>query len=335
MVTRERPTLEAVARRAGVSRATVSRVVNGSTTVAVGIRDAVNQAVEELGYVPNQAARSLVTRRTDSIALVVSEPTAQVFGDDPFFADVVRGVSAELELEDKQLVLLTTDSPAGRERVRRFTSVHVDGVLLLSFHGTDPLYLSLGRQGPPMVCGGRPRYGRDELSYVDFDNTGGAREAVEYLIAAGRRRIVTIAGPQDMNAGVDRLIGYREAIAAADRRAIVAYGDFTRDSGARAMHSLLADEPDLDAVFCGSDLMALGALSALRAAGRAVPEDVAVVGFDDIEAARYAEPPLTTVQQPSPLLGREMVRMMLRILAGEEVESPKTLPTRLVLRGSA
>ncbi|HEY1177792.1 MAG TPA: LacI family DNA-binding transcriptional regulator [Phytomonospora sp.] len=329
-----RPTLEQVAKLAGVSRATASRVVNGAGGVSAGVREAVRAAVDSLGYVPNPAARSLVTRRTDSIALVVSEPTSQVFGDDPFFIDVVRGVSAELEAGDRQLVLMTTDTPAGRERVKRFTSVHVDGVLLLSCHGNDPLYSALGKQGPPVVCGGRPLYGPN-LAYVDVDNVGGARQGVDYLIKAGRRRIVTIAGPQDMNAGVDRLVGYREAIAAADRRAIVAYGDFSRDSGERAMHSLLADEPELDAVFAASDLMAIGALAALRNSGRRVPEDVAVVGFDDIEQARYAEPPLTTVQQPSPLLGREMVRMMQRILCGEPPESPMTLPTQLVLRSTA
>ncbi|GLZ79729.1 LacI family transcriptional regulator [Actinorhabdospora filicis] len=329
-----RPTLEQVARLAGVSRATVSRVVNGGAGVSAAVRDAVRAAVDSLGYVPNPAARSLVTRRTDSIALVVSESTAQVFGDDPFFADIVRGVSAELELSDKQLVLLTTDTAAGRDRVRRYTSAHVDGVLLVSHHGNDPLYTALNAQGPPVVCGGRPLYAAN-TSYVDVDNTGGAYKAVDYLIRAGRRRIATIAGPQDMNAGVDRLTGYRAAVQKHGRRAIVAYGDFSRDSGQAAMHALLADEPDLDAVFCGSDLMAVGALASLRAKGRRVPDDVAVIGFDDIQQARYAEPPLTTVHQPSPLLGREMVRMMTRILSGEVPVEPVTLPTQLVLRSSA
>lgn len=329
-----RPTLEQVARLAGVSRATVSRVVNGGAGVSPAVREAVRAAVDSLGYVPNPAARSLVTRRTDSIALVVSESTSHVFGDDPFFADVVRGVSAELELSDKQLVLLTTDTAAGRDRVRRYTRSHVDGVLLISHHGNDPLYAALTEQGPPVVCGGRLLYG-ETTSYVDVDNVDGAVKAVEFLIRSGRTRIATIAGPQDMSGGVDRLTGYRRAMEAHGRRAIVAYGDFSRDSGQAAMFALLADEPDLDAVFCGSDLMAMGALSSLRAKGRRVPDDVAVIGFDDIQQARYAEPPLTTVHQPSPLLGREMVRLMMRILAGETPSEPVMLPTQLVLRASA
>src|SRR4051794_34886499 len=140
MVTRERPTLEAVARRAGVSRATVSRVVNGSTSVASAIRDAVNQAVRELGYVPNQAARSLVTQRTESIALILPETANRVFSDDAFFPGLIRGVSIELDAAEKQLVLMMAGSTAGHDRVERYAmSGHVDGVLFASMHGSDAL----------------------------------------------------------------------------------------------------------------------------------------------------------------------------------------------------
>ena len=157
MVTRERPTLEAVARRAGVSRATVSRVVNGSTTVAVAIRDAVNAAVEELGYVPNQAARSLVTQRTESIALILPETASRVFSDDLFFPAVIRGVSLELEAADKQLVLMMAGSAASHDRVERYAMAgHVDGVMFASMHGADPLPGALSRIGIPVVCSGRP-----------------------------------------------------------------------------------------------------------------------------------------------------------------------------------
>src|ERR671933_299461 len=156
-MTRERPTLEAVARRAGVSRATVSRVVNGSPTVAEAIREAVNRAVAELGYVPNQAARSLVTQRTDSIALILPETANRVFSDDLFFPAIIRGVSAELEAANKQLVLMMAGSAKSHGRVERYAVAgHVDGVMFASMHGADPLPGALVRQGIPVVCSGRP-----------------------------------------------------------------------------------------------------------------------------------------------------------------------------------
>ncbi|WP_061299203.1 LacI family DNA-binding transcriptional regulator [Herbidospora cretacea] len=324
-----RPTLEKVAARAGVSRATVSRVVNGSTTVAEHIRVAVQRAVEELGYVPNQAARSLVTQRADSIALVFSEPPVRVFSDDPTFAGIIRGVSLEADAADKQVVLMLAGSSRGHERVERYTtSGHVDGVIVASMHGADPLPAALARRGIPVVCSGRPLTG-SSLPYVDIDNVGGAESAVRHLLESGRRRIATIAGPPDMVAGIDRLTGYRSTLRDSGRRSIIAIGDFTRDGGFDAMNQLLEDDPALDAVFAASDMMALGALQALRRAGRRVPDDVAVIGYDDIPSAPYADPPLTTVRQPTLRMGRELARLLLN--PGESV----ILPTELVVRESA
>jgi DNA-binding LacI/PurR family transcriptional regulator len=330
-----RPTLEQVARRAGVSRATVSRVVNGSTRVAAPIREQVHRAVAELGYVPNLAARSLVTQRTDSIALILPETTTRVFSDDQFFPGIIRGVSQQLEAADKQLVLMLVGSVAAHERAEAYaTGGHVDGVLFASVHGADPLPELLARSGVPVVCSGRPM-GRSKVPYVDVDQKGGVAAAVAHLLERGRRRIATIAGPQDMVAGLDRLAAYRQALAGSDRRSIVAVGDFTRESGVVAMRQLLADDPSLDAVFVASDLMAHGALRALRDAGRRVPEDVAVVGFDDIEMARYTDPPLSTVRQPIEEIGHTLARQLLRLLAGEPVEPALVLPTDLVLRDSS
>lgn len=331
----QRPTLEAVARRAGVSRATVSRVVNGSTTVAEPIREAVRRAVAELGYVPNLAARTLVTQRTDSIALVMPEEATRVFSDDQVFPGIIRGAAQELEAADKQLVLMLAGSPAGHERVERYTTGrHVDGVLFASLHGADPLPAKLAALGIPVVCSGRPLDGAN-VPYVDVDQVAGVTKAVRHLIDSGRRRIATIAGPQDMVAGIERLAGYRDTVAAAGLSEMVAVGDFTRESGAAAMHELLTAHPDLDAVFAASDLMAHAALRTLREAGRRVPEDVAVIGFDDIETAAYTEPPLTTVRQPIVELGRQGTRLLLRLAAGEDVEPALILPTELVIRESA
>ncbi|MER5453722.1 MULTISPECIES: LacI family DNA-binding transcriptional regulator [unclassified Micromonospora] len=331
----QRPTLEAVARRAGVSRATVSRVVNGSTTVAEPIQEAVRQAVAELGYVPNLAARTLVTQRTDSIALVMPEEATRVFSDDQVFPGIIRGAAQELEAADKQLVLMLAGSPAGHERVERYTTGrHVDGVLFASLHGADPLPAKLAALGIPVVCSGRPLDGAD-IPYVDVDQVAGVTRAVRHLIDGGRRRIATIAGPQDMVAGIERLTGYRETVAAAGLPEMVAVGDFTRESGAAAMRELLAAHPDLDAVFAASDLMAHAAMRTLRETGRRVPDDVAVIGFDDIETAAYTDPPLTTVRQPIVELGRQGTRLLLRLAAGEDVEPALILPTELIIRESA
>jgi DNA-binding LacI/PurR family transcriptional regulator len=326
-----RPTLEAVAARAGVSRATVSRVVNGRTTVDPGIRDAVLRAVDELGYVPNSAARSLVTQRTDSIALVVSEPPTRVFSDDPLFSLVVRTAGSELEKAGKQVVLMLASSTPAQERVERYVAGgHVDGVMFVSMHGGDALPAAIMRLGVPVVSYGRPAVAVD-LPHADNDNRGGAAQAVRHLRATGRRRIATIAGPGDMIGGQDRLAGYRDALEGGPE--LVAEGDFTRASGADAMERLLAADPGLDAVFAANDLMAIGALRALRRAGRRVPDDVAVVGFDDIEAARFTEPPLTTVRHPVVEQATAMVRLLLTP-PRERGADRVVLPTELVVRDS-
>ena len=334
---RAQPTLEEVAALAGVSRATVSRVVNGSPRVSAEARSLVQRAVAQLGYVPNRAARSLVTRRTDSIALVMSEPEDRVFSD-PFFARIVRGVSAELAATEVQLVLVMARSPAQEERLERYVAGgHVDGVLLASLHGDDPLPRKLEEAGVPVVLVGRPATAT-RASYVDADNRGGAAVAVQHLLARGRRRIATITGPLDMAPGLDRLDGYRDALRAAGARAtrrLVEEGDFTEESGQRAMRALLERAADMDAVFAANDLMAAGALDALRAAGRRVPEDVAVVGFDDSVVSRWSEPRLTSVAQPVEEMGRQITRLLLARIAGEAAGVSVILHTNLVVRESS
>jgi DNA-binding LacI/PurR family transcriptional regulator len=325
-----------------VGRGTVSRVINGSPQVSPGVRAAVERAIAELGYVPNRAARSLVTRRTDSIALVVSESGDRVFTE-PFFAGIVRGVSSALLDTPMQLWLAMAQSGPERARLERhLTSQHVDGVLLLSLHGDDPLPGLIQQRGLPVVFGGRPADMLDAAArpghFVDVDNVGGARRATEYLITAGRRRVATITGPQDMGAGLARLRGYQAASAAGGRPTngdLIAYGDFSEWSGEAAMRRLLDLTPDLDAVFAASDLMAFGALRALRGAGRRVPDDVAVVGFDDAPIARQASPPLTTVHQPVEEMGRQMARLLVALIGGNVPESAVVLDTHLVRRESA
>jgi DNA-binding LacI/PurR family transcriptional regulator len=343
-----RPTLEEVARHAGVSRATVSRVVNGSPTVDPRLREVVDRAVAELGYVPNQAARALMTSRTDTVALVVAEPDTRVFGD-PFFGGIVRGVSQELAASGLQLMLMMAQSHDDLVRIEQYlVSRHVDGVLLISEHADDRLPRALAAAGVPLVIGGRPLEDAASTAYVDNDNAGGARLAAEHLRSLGRTRITTIAGPVDMSAGVDRLEGFRKALGRRFRTRYVEHGDFQQAGGAAAMARLLDRVPDLDAVFVASDLMAIGALAELRRRGRRVPEDVAVVGFDDVEMAALAEPPLTTLRQRTVDQGRLMVRLYLArhrpdlLVADPDGTLPDVadtdrvvLPVELVVRDSA
>jgi DNA-binding LacI/PurR family transcriptional regulator len=305
-----RPNLEDVAARAGVSRATVSRVVNGQATVAEDLRERVQKAVDELGYVPNQAARALMMRRSDAIALLASEPATRVFGD-PFFSGIVRGVSMETNRAGLQLVLMMAQDFEDLERVKRFLkSSPVDGVMLISGHDGDGLPEELQRLATPYVIGGRP-IGGTAAPYVDSENLMGAEVATGHLLARGRRTIGTVTGPLDMPAGVDRLAGFTKALGASFRDDLVENGDFTQLGGEAATERLLERVPNLDGLFAASDLMALGALAALRRAGRRVPEDVALVGFDDNEFAMTADPPLTTVRQDPMIMGRAMVRLYL------------------------
>ncbi len=331
-------TLEQVALIAGVSRATVSRVVNGSPRVSSDVRRSVESAIAQLGYVPNRAARSLVTRRSDSVGVVITEPTGRLFSD-PFFPRLLRGISAELGSRDLQLVLLMPETPADERRMVSYLSAgHVDGVLLVSLHGDDPMPARLAERHVPLVVGARPPKGA-EVSYVDVDNHQGARSAVEHLAAGGRRVIATIAGPQDMAPGLDRLAGYRAGLedAGLSRDAsLEAVADFTHDGGLAAMRRLLAERPDIDGIFAASDLMAAGALAALAAAGRRVPRDVAVVGYDDSPVATTTTPPLTSIRQPIEEMGREMARLLITAIdRGESVPRRVVLATQLIRRASS
>ncbi|MFB7499273.1 LacI family DNA-binding transcriptional regulator [Streptomyces sp. NPDC056161] len=342
--TAPRPTLEAVAALAGVSRATVSRVVNGGDGVREPLVQRVRRAVEELGYVPNRAARSLVTRRHDAVAVVIAEPEARVFAD-PFFSMQLRGISKELTAHDIQLVLLLTEGRDDHPRVARYlTGGHVDGALVFSLHIDDPLPGLIRGAGVPTVFGGRPDWNDEpERSvYVDCDNRGGARAAVRHLVGLGRTRIAHITGALDQTSAVDRLDGFRDVMGDCDPRLVVE-SDFTPGGGERAMRKLLDRRPDVDAVFAANDLTASGALRVLRESGRRVPEDVAVIGFDDVlPVTEQTEPPLTTVRQDIEEMGRLMAHLLLtgldrshRGATGPDFPRSVILPTTLVRRASA
>lgn len=330
---RNTPTLETVAAEAGVSRSTVSRVVNGSPKVRPDVVDTVNATIARMNYVPNRAARSLASRQTYAIALLVPEETSRFFGD-PYFAAIVEGITSRLEPTNYILNLLVASSDPTRKTRRYLGSGSVDGALVVSHHTADQDLSELGRV-VPMVFGGRPASPLVR-HYVDVDNLDGAMRATRHLIHRGAQRIATITGPPDMPASIDRLAGWRQVMVASARRDdAVASGDFTSRGAAVAMRTLLDTHPDLDAVFVASDLMARGAIEVLAAAGRSVPGDVAVVGYDDSPAAVAGALQLTTIRQPSVDMGVRMTEMLLELLAGHTPDSPTILPTQLIIRDTA
>ncbi|MBC9735277.1 LacI family DNA-binding transcriptional regulator [Nocardioides marmotae] len=335
------PTLDEVARLAGVSRATASRAINGGSRVSDRARAAVEAAVRSLGYTPNPAARTLATRRTDSVAVVVPEPDDRVFSD-PFFGRTLTAVNRVLAERDLQLVLLLARPGEEEGRTLRYLrNGHVDGALVVSHHRSDHLAEHLGELGLPCAFVGRPILGADRVAWADTDNVAGARLATELLLERGCRRIGHVAGPSDMAAGQDRLAGFLDALpdglsgGLPEGGAPVEHGDFTEASGEAACARLLAAHPDLDGLFVASDLMARGALRALAAAGRSVPGDVAVVGYDDL-GADHCTPPLTTVVNPAGELAERATRLMLARLDGSASGGESVLlPPRLVRRASA
>jgi len=305
------PTLDAVAKLAGVSKATASRAINGRSKVSARAQTAVYNAVRELGYTPNAAARSLVTRRTGSVALILPESDERIFAD-PFFARMLHVVARSLRGQDLQLVLLIAQPGDEEERLLHYLrGRYVDGAIVASHHRGDRLAEHLSELGLPCVFIGRPWTGADRVSFVDSDNAAAASQAVRVLIDAGRRRIATIAGPRDMGAGHDRLEGWRRELAAEGLASdLVAYGDFTEASGAEACAALLDAATDIDGIFAASDLMAQGAMRELASRGIRVPEDIAIVGYDDLGVAERTTPPLTTLHNPIGQMVTEAVRLL-------------------------
>src|SRR5690242_9753584 len=276
----QHPTMDQVAEAAGVSRATVSRVINGAPSVDAKIREMVERAIAQTGYVPNVAARSLVTRRSNSVALVISEPDRpdnhsflnRIFTD-PYFGRITAGATSALRPHDIHLVVIPTDSTDHHQVVRYLRQGHVDGVLLISSHEQDTLPRQVHDLGIPAVVSARPT-SPIAVSYVDVDQRLGAQLAADHLLGRGRSRLATISGPLDIPSGLDRLEGFRDYLLSRGFSSVPTIeGDFTRSGGEVAARQLLSDFPDIDGLFVGNDLMAEGALRAVQDLGRRVPED--------------------------------------------------------------
>ena len=331
-----RPTIEDVALLAGVSRGTVSRVLNGGRHVRPALLASVNSAIEALGYSVNQAARNLAAGRTGSVAFVISEHQEHLF-EDPNYVLFVRVFGRELRLRGRHLLLTAAQDHDEESFLGGYLSAgHVDGALLALPHLGEPLLARLAESRLPLVVMGRPPGYEAELSWVAIDDEAAAYEMVDYLVGKGRSRIGTVTGPLNTSGGRDRLDGYRRAVGNRFQAGLVAEGDWSLRSGRLGAEQILDRHPDIDALFAASDLMAVGAMAALRQARRRIPDDVAVAGFDDSAAATMADPPLTTMHHPLERTALEALRLLDDIMEGRSSgHQHVVLPTALVRRSSA
>lgn len=328
--------LEEVARLSGVSRSTVSRVVNNDPNVSETTREKVLEIIKEVNFQPNAAARSLAAGRTRILGLVIPMGVSALFTD-PYFPLLIQGVSVACNNHDHSVMLWLAEPEYERRTIRKIISNTglIDGVIVASSLTEDPLVEALLESTLPFVMVGR-HLTNPRVSYVDVDNRNSARDAVTHLMRMGRRRVAMIAGPRTMIAGIDRLEGYYDAYhnrGLAPDPDLVMESDFTEAGAYLAMNKLLPHHPD--AIFVASDTMAMGALRSLREAGLRVPEDVAMVGFDDMPFAARTEPPLTSVRQPAQRTGIAAAEMLIDLIEYGDINPRRIiLPTELVIRAS-
>ncbi len=330
-----RATVHDVAAAAGVSRGTVSRVLNGGY-VSPTARAAIEAAIQSVGYVPNTAARNLVRQRSQAVAFLAHEPHS-LFLEDPNIGSVMLGANEALSMADYQMVCLVIDSDRDTERVSRYLAGgFVDGAIIVSARSHDPITRAVTRLGLPTTFVGHPP-DLGSMPWVGIDNVAAAREITARLVATGRHRIGMIAAALDRDSGTDRFEGFRQALGDRfDPHLVAEVPLYEYGGGLAGMEELLRRDPEIDGVFAASDAVAAGAVEALRAAGRGIPEDVGIVGFDDSTWARRSRPALSTVHQPAARLGRRAAEVVLAQLRGEDVEREGILlDTPIVWRGSA
>lgn len=330
-------TLEDVARQAGVSRSTVSRVVNDQPNVSDDVRQRVLEVIERTGYHPNAAARTLVSQRSGTLGLVLPH-SVSFFFTDPYYPHLTKGIAQACNQHDYTLALFLVGTKEDEQKIYPHISRRglLDGVILQSgHHGDQWLMGHLARANIPVVVAGRP-FQPQEVSYIDIDNITASFQAVNHLIRLGRQRIASIAGPANSAVGVDRLEGYRKALQERGPgvdEALIVEGDFTETSGYYSMKELLAHRPD--AVFAASDVMAIGAMRAAREAGLRVPQDIAFVGFDDLPIATMLDTQLTTVRQPVVQFGAQAVELLLDLIEnGIHPPRHQIMDTELIIRDS-
>jgi LacI family transcriptional regulator len=329
-------TLEDIAKQAGVSRSTVSRVVNDHPNVREEVRKRVWEVIRSTGYHPNAAARTLASQRSRMIGLVLPRSVSSFFTD-PYFPRLTQGIAQACNQYDYTLGLFLVGTKEDEEKIFPRVSRRglLDGILVQSGQIGDQLIDRLVNSNIPLVIVGRPFHSND-VSYIDVDNVNATYHAVGHLIRLGYKRIGTIAGPANSTVGLDRKEGYLKALAEQGwnvDESLVAEGDFTEASGYHAMRQLLAANPD--AVFAASDTMAIGAMRAVRDAGLSVPDDIAFVGFDDLPIAKLSDCPLTTVHQPILEFGVKAVETLIDLIEyGIEPARRVIMETELIIRDS-
>lgn len=328
-------TLEEIAKLSNVSRSTVSRVINGDPNVKEETRRRVLKVIDSVNFQPNLAARSLAAGRTDVIGLVIPAGLAAIFTD-PYFPQLVTGISAECNSVGYSVMLWLAEPEYERQMITKILhSGLLDGVIAASMVTDDPIVHSLYNSKMPFVLVGR--HPTLDISYIDVDNVAGAYTATMHLVSIGQKRIATISGPQNLIAGYDRFQGYKHALeenSLSFDPQLVSEGDFSEKSGYEACLKLIPHKPD--AIFVANDTMAMGAFQALGESRLRVPEDIALVGFDDIPQAKTAPAPLTTIRQPIQKMGAAAVKTLIEIIQNQESQTKSTiLPTELVIRKSS
>jgi LacI family transcriptional regulator len=329
-------TLEDIAKRAGVSRSTVSRVVNNHPNVREAVRKRVLDVIQSTGYHPNVAARALASQRSWMIGLVLPRSVSSFFAD-PYFPRLAQGIAQACNQFNYTLGLFLVTTAEDEEKI--FSRVSrkglLDGILVQSGQYGDQLIDRLVNSDVPLVIIGRP-FQTEDVSFIDVDNVNAAYNAVSHLIRQGHHRIGTIAGMANSTVSIDRLEGYRKALVERGLNvdeSLIVEGDFTEASGYYAMQNLFYAKPD--AVFVASDLMAIGAMRAVREAGLCIPEDIAFVGFDDLPLATFPDPPLTTVRQPIYQFGFKAVEILIDLIEnGIKPARRIIMTTELIIRAS-
>ncbi|NMC86743.1 MAG: LacI family transcriptional regulator [Anaerolineaceae bacterium] len=327
-------TLEDIAEKSGVSRSTVSRVINGDEKVKSETRERVMKVIQEYNFQPNLAARGLAARRTNIIGLVTPAGVSELFTD-PYFPQLIRGVTAACNAQQYSVMLWLADLEFERRTINQI--LHnglLDGVVVSSMVMDDPIVQSLYQSKMPFVLVGR--HPKLDVNYIDVDNTQGGMDATLHLLKQNHHRVATITGPLNMVGGFDRYQGYQKALQSRQiplEEALVVEGSFTEESGYQGMKKLLEQHPD--AVFAASDMMAMGAIRAIREAGLRIPEDVAVVGFDDLPAASQVMPPLTSIRQPVVRMGSLAADMLIDLIHHPREQTQHLLlATELIVRST-
>ncbi|GAB4575295.1 MAG: LacI family DNA-binding transcriptional regulator [Anaerolineae bacterium] len=330
--------LEDIARRAGVSRSTVSRVINNEPYVSEKTRAKVLAVVEEVGFAPNPGARMMVTRRTQVIGVVIPQTLTVVFEDPYYFPTLLQGVAEAAQQHDYAMLLFVGNTNEDEQQLYRriLQNRLMDGLVIASATQDTGIIRQLLNRDTPFVMVERPATAEDRVNYVTVDNVGAVHEVVKHLYSLGCRRIGHVTGSLSNADAQDRLAGYRQALRAVGLPVdedLIVEGHFSSRSGYLAAQTLIAR--GVDAIFAASDTTALGVMHALQEAGLRVPDDVAVVGFDDLPRALETRPPLTTVYQPIKEKGFKATELLLDMLDnGHDGPQHVVLPTRLVIRES-